>query len=92
LSLLSAGVEPLVLAGEAETPATLTAMDKYDRSVGIGLPITVDTTGPVDVASVAAGVQPSDRPPDQHPLDFRRPLEDREDRGLQGSFRRSAAC
>jgi hypothetical protein len=49
-----AGVEPLVLAGEVETPATLTAMDKYDRSVGIGLLITVDTTGPVDVASVAA--------------------------------------
>jgi hypothetical protein len=37
-------------------------------------------------------VQPGDRPDDQHPLDFRRTLEDREDSGLRGSFRRSAAC
>ena len=37
--------------------ATLTAMDKYDRPVGIGPLITVDTTGPVDVASVAAEVR-----------------------------------
>jgi predicted kinase len=37
--------------------ATLTAMDKYDRPVGIGSLITVDTTGPVDVASVAAEVR-----------------------------------
>ena len=29
-------------------------MDKYDRPVGFGPMITVDTTGPVDVASVAA--------------------------------------
>ena len=36
---------------------TLTAMDKYDRPVGIGSLITVDTTGPVDVASVAAEVR-----------------------------------
>ena len=37
--------------------ATLTAMDKYDRPVGIGPLITVDTTGPVDVVSVAAEVR-----------------------------------
>jgi predicted kinase len=37
--------------------ATLTTMDKYDRPVGIGSLITVDTTGPVDVASVAAEVR-----------------------------------
>jgi predicted kinase len=35
----------------------LSAMDKYDRPVGIGSLITVDTTGPVDVASVAAEVR-----------------------------------
>ncbi len=29
----------------------------YDRPVGIGPLITVDTTGPVDVASVAADVR-----------------------------------
>jgi hypothetical protein len=34
--------------------ATLTTMDKYDRPVGIGSLITVDTTVPVDVAFVAA--------------------------------------
>jgi predicted kinase len=39
------------------TTATLTTMDKYDRPVGIGPLITVDTTGPVDVASVAAQVR-----------------------------------
>jgi hypothetical protein len=39
------------------TTATLTAMDQYDRPVGIGPLITVDTTGPVDVASVAAEVR-----------------------------------
>jgi hypothetical protein len=37
--------------------ATLAAMDKYDRPVGIGSLITVDTTRPVDVASVAAEVR-----------------------------------
>jgi hypothetical protein len=37
--------------------ATLAKMDKYDRPVGIGSLITVDTTGPVDVASVAAEVR-----------------------------------
>ena len=37
--------------------ATLTKMDKYDRPVGIGSLITVDTTGPVDVVSVAAEVR-----------------------------------
>jgi len=37
--------------------ATLSAMDKYDRPVGIGSLITMDTTGPVDVASVAAEVR-----------------------------------
>ena len=36
---------------------TLVAMDTYDRPVGIGPLITVDTTGPVDVASVAAEVR-----------------------------------
>ncbi|HTU72136.1 MAG TPA: AAA family ATPase [Trebonia sp.] len=39
------------------TTATLATMDKYDRPVGIGSLITVDTTGPVDVASVAAEVR-----------------------------------
>ena len=39
------------------TTATLANMDKYDRPVGIGSLITVDTTGPVDVASVAAEVR-----------------------------------
>jgi len=39
------------------TTATLATMDKYDRPVGIGPLITVDTTGPVDVASVAAEVR-----------------------------------
>jgi predicted kinase len=37
--------------------ATLTAMGKYDRPVGIGSLITVDTTGPVDVAAVAAEIR-----------------------------------
>jgi len=37
-------------------------------------------------------VQPGDRPADDHPLDLRGALEDREDRGLADSFRRSAAC
>jgi hypothetical protein len=37
-------------------------------------------------------VQPGDRAADQHPLDLRRALEDREDPGGRGSFRRSAAC
>jgi hypothetical protein len=32
-------------------------MGKYDRAVGIGPLITVDTTVPVDVASVAAEVR-----------------------------------
>jgi predicted kinase len=35
----------------------LSAMDKYDRPVGIGPLLTVDTTGPVDVAAVAAEVR-----------------------------------
>ena len=35
----------------------LSAMDKYDRPVGIGPLITVDTTGPIDVAAVAAEVR-----------------------------------
>ena len=35
----------------------LSAMEKYDRPVGIGALITVDTTGPVDVAAVAAEVR-----------------------------------
>ena len=35
----------------------LSAMAKYDRPVGIGPLITVDTTGPVDVAAVAAEVR-----------------------------------
>lgn len=39
------------------TTATLTTMDRYDRPVGVGSLITVDTTGPVDVASVAAEVR-----------------------------------
>jgi predicted kinase len=37
--------------------ATLAVMDRYDRPVGIGPLITVDTTVPVDVASVAAEVR-----------------------------------
>ena len=39
------------------TTATLATMDRYDRPVGIGALITVDTTGPVDVTSVAAEVR-----------------------------------
>ena len=35
----------------------LSAMGKYDRPAGIGPLITVDTTGPVDVAAVAAEVR-----------------------------------
>jgi predicted kinase len=35
----------------------LSAMEKYDRPVGIGPLITVDTTRPVDVATVAAEVR-----------------------------------
>ena len=35
----------------------LSAMEKYDRPVGIGPLITVDTTAPLDVASVAAEVR-----------------------------------
>jgi predicted kinase len=35
----------------------LSVMDKYDRPVGIGPLITVDTTGPVDVAAIAAEVR-----------------------------------
>ncbi|WP_300612951.1 AAA family ATPase [Trebonia sp.] len=35
----------------------LSAMDRYDRPVGIGPLITVDTTEPVDVATVAAEVR-----------------------------------
>jgi hypothetical protein len=37
-------------------------------------------------------VQSSHGPPDQHALDLRRSLEDREDLGGTGSLRRSAAC
>jgi hypothetical protein len=37
-------------------------------------------------------VQPGHRAPGDHPLDLRCALEDREDRGLADSFRRSAAC
>jgi hypothetical protein len=39
------------------TTATLATMDKYDRPVGVGPLITVDTTVPVDVPSVAAEVR-----------------------------------
>ena len=39
------------------TTATLATMDTYDRPVGIGSLITVDTTRPVDVASVAAEIR-----------------------------------
>lgn len=39
------------------TTATLATMDKYDQPVGIGPLITVDTTVPVDIASVAAEVR-----------------------------------
>jgi predicted kinase len=37
--------------------ATLAHMDRYDRPAGIGPLVTVDTTRPVDVASVAAEVR-----------------------------------
>jgi len=37
-------------------------------------------------------VQPRHRAADEHPLDLRRALEDREDIRISGSFRRSAAC
>ena len=36
---------------------TLARMERYDRPVGIGSLITVDTTAPVDVAAVAAEVR-----------------------------------
>lgn len=36
---------------------TLAAMERYDRPVGIGSLITVDTTAPVDVAAIAAEVR-----------------------------------
>jgi predicted kinase len=39
------------------TTATLTTMDRYDQPVGVGSLITVDTTVPVDIASVAAEVR-----------------------------------
>lgn len=39
------------------TTATLATMDEYDRPVGIGPLITVDTTVPIDIASVAAEVR-----------------------------------
>jgi hypothetical protein len=32
-------------------------MERYDRPVGVGSLITVDTTAPVDVAAVAAEVR-----------------------------------
>ena len=35
----------------------LSAMQKYDRPIGVGPLITVDTTGPVDVPAVAAEVR-----------------------------------
>jgi predicted kinase len=35
----------------------LTAMERYKRPVGVGSLITVDTTGPVDIAAVAAEVR-----------------------------------
>jgi predicted kinase len=37
--------------------ATLTTMERYDRPIGIGSLITVDTTAPIDVAAVAAEVR-----------------------------------
>lgn len=37
-------------------------------------------------------VEPGDGAPDEHPLDLRRALEDREDHGLRGSLYRPAAC
>ncbi len=36
---------------------TLAWMERYDRPVGVGALVTVDTTVPVDVAAVAAGVR-----------------------------------
>jgi predicted kinase len=39
------------------TEVTLAWMERYDRPVGIGSLITVDTTAPVDVAAVAADVR-----------------------------------
>ncbi|HEX4091358.1 MAG TPA: AAA family ATPase [Trebonia sp.] len=38
------------------TTMPLSAMDKYDKPVGAGSLVTVDTTKPVDVAAVAADV------------------------------------
>jgi hypothetical protein len=35
----------------------LSSMDKYDRPVGVGPLVTVDTTRPVDVPTVAAEVR-----------------------------------
>jgi hypothetical protein len=37
---------------------TLTEMERYDRPVGIGSLISVDTTAPVEVAAVAAEIRP----------------------------------
>jgi predicted kinase len=39
------------------TTLQLEAMAEYDRPVGIGALVTVDTTGPVDVSAVAAAVR-----------------------------------
>jgi predicted kinase len=39
------------------TTATLATMDRYDRPVGIGPLITVDTTMPVNIAAVATEVR-----------------------------------
>jgi hypothetical protein len=36
---------------------SLSAMEKYDRPVGIGPLVTVDTTGPINVSAVAAEVR-----------------------------------
>jgi hypothetical protein len=51
-----------------------------------------DRTVEVHCACPGRGRGPGDGPPDQHPLDLRRALEDREDPGGRGSFHRSAAC
>jgi hypothetical protein len=42
-----------------------------------------------DSRSALPDVQPGDGPADEHPLDFRRALENGEDTSGQGSFRRS---
>jgi predicted kinase len=44
-------------AAHGITTVTLASIEKYDQPVGVGPLITVDTSGPVDIAAVAAEVR-----------------------------------